>query len=113
MRALQANKYWLVGCRKLVVETDAKYLKGMLSNPGVGLNATIMRWIEDVLLYHFTLRHVPGKNFGVDGLFRRHRQPGDEVTHLLIQSWWTTQKLCTLNIQLRPTMNQDGRIGNP
>ncbi|KNZ82171.1 hypothetical protein J132_06739 [Termitomyces sp. J132] len=27
MRALQANKYWLVGCRKLVVETDAKYLK--------------------------------------------------------------------------------------
>ncbi|KNZ76602.1 hypothetical protein J132_09346 [Termitomyces sp. J132] len=43
MRALQANKYWLVGCRKLVVETDAKYLKGMLSNPGVGPNATIMR----------------------------------------------------------------------
>ncbi|KNZ72094.1 hypothetical protein J132_04375 [Termitomyces sp. J132] len=58
MRALQANKYWLVGCRKLVVETDAKYLKGMLSNPGVGPNATIMRWIEDVLLYHFILRHV-------------------------------------------------------
>ncbi|KNZ76518.1 hypothetical protein J132_09990 [Termitomyces sp. J132] len=43
MRALQANKYWLVGCRKLVVETDAKYLKGMLSNPGVRPNATIMR----------------------------------------------------------------------
>ncbi|KNZ79020.1 hypothetical protein J132_07173 [Termitomyces sp. J132] len=41
MRALQANKYWLVGCRKLVVETDAKYLKGMLSNPGVGPNATV------------------------------------------------------------------------
>ncbi|KNZ79064.1 hypothetical protein J132_04764 [Termitomyces sp. J132] len=78
MRALQANKYWLVGCRKLVVETDAKYLKGMLSNPGVGPNATIMRWIEDVLLYHFTLRHVPGKTSSVDGLSRRLKQPGDE-----------------------------------
>ena len=41
--ALQANKYWLVGCRKLIVETDAKYLKGMLSNPGASPNATIMR----------------------------------------------------------------------
>ncbi|KNZ71917.1 hypothetical protein J132_05191 [Termitomyces sp. J132] len=78
VRALQANKYWLVGCRKLVVEPDAKYLKGMLSNPGVGPNATIMRWIEDVLLYHFTLRHVPGKTFSVDGLSRRLKQPGDE-----------------------------------
>ena len=79
MRDLQANKYWLVGCRKLVVETDAKYLKGILSNPGVGSNSTIMRWIEDVLLYHFTLRHVPGRTFSVDGLSRRLRQEGDEV----------------------------------
>ncbi|KNZ79185.1 hypothetical protein J132_11181 [Termitomyces sp. J132] len=78
MRALQANKYWLVGCRKFVVETDAKYLKGMLSNFGVGPNATIMRWIEDVVLYHFTLRHVPRKTFSVDGLSRRLKQPGDE-----------------------------------
>ncbi|KNZ77803.1 hypothetical protein J132_03863 [Termitomyces sp. J132] len=78
MRALQANKYWLVGCRKLVVETDAKYLKGMLSNPGVGPNATIMRWIEDVQLYHFTLRHVPEQTFSVDGLSMRLKQPGDE-----------------------------------
>ena len=78
MRSLQANKYWLVGCRKLIVETDAKYLKGMLSNPGIGPNATIMRWIESVLLYHFTLRHVPGKAFSIDGLSRRCKQPGDE-----------------------------------
>ena len=60
------------------METDAKYLKGKLSNPGVGPNATIMRWIEDVLLYHFTLRHVPGRTFSVDGLSRRHKQDGDE-----------------------------------
>ncbi|KNZ81386.1 hypothetical protein J132_00972 [Termitomyces sp. J132] len=48
------------------------------SIPGVGPHATIMRWIEDVLLYHFTLRHVPGKTFSVDGLSRRLKQPGDE-----------------------------------
>ena len=41
MRALEENKYWLIGCRKLIVETDAKYIKGMLNNPGVGPNATI------------------------------------------------------------------------
>ncbi|KAG6873967.1 hypothetical protein C0993_000919, partial [Termitomyces sp. T159_Od127] len=37
-----------------------------------------MRWIEDVLLYHFTLRHVPGKTFSVDGLSRHPKYPGDE-----------------------------------
>lgn len=34
LRALDDCKYWLFGCRKLVVERDALYLKGMLSNPG-------------------------------------------------------------------------------
>ncbi|KAG6883138.1 hypothetical protein C0993_007634 [Termitomyces sp. T159_Od127] len=37
-----------------------------------------MRWIEDVLLYHLTLRHVPGKTFSVDGLFRHPKYPRDE-----------------------------------
>ncbi|KAG6815024.1 hypothetical protein H0H87_005755 [Tephrocybe sp. NHM501043] len=78
LRALKANKHWLLGCRRLVVETDAKYLKGMLSNPGVGPNSTIMRWIEDILMFHFTLCHVPGKTFSVDGLSRRTKQEGDE-----------------------------------
>ncbi|KAG6828639.1 hypothetical protein H0H87_001444 [Tephrocybe sp. NHM501043] len=57
---------------------DAKYLKGMLSNPGVGPNATIMRWIEDILIFYFTLHHVPEKTFSVDGLSRRTKQEGDE-----------------------------------
>ncbi|KAG6839065.1 hypothetical protein H0H87_001766, partial [Tephrocybe sp. NHM501043] len=50
----------------------------MLSNPGIGPNATIMRWIEDILMFHFTLCHVPGKTFSVDGLSRRTKQEGDE-----------------------------------
>ncbi|TFK16342.1 hypothetical protein FA15DRAFT_547164, partial [Coprinopsis marcescibilis] len=44
-RALDTNKYYLIGCRKLIVETDAKYIKGMLNNPRVGPNATINQWI--------------------------------------------------------------------
>ncbi len=77
-RALEALQYWLLGCRKLVVETDALYLKGMLSNPGMGPNATINRWIEQILMFHFKLKHVAGKNFPPDGLSRRDPQPGDE-----------------------------------
>ncbi|KAG6842954.1 hypothetical protein H0H87_008980 [Tephrocybe sp. NHM501043] len=50
----------------------------MFSNSGVGPNATIMRQIEDILMFHFTLCHVPGKTFSVDGLSRRTKQEGDE-----------------------------------
>ena len=77
-RALEASEYLLIGCRKLIVETDAKYIHGMLNHPEMGPNATINRWIEKILMYHFELRHVPGERFGPDGLSRRREQPGDE-----------------------------------
>jgi hypothetical protein len=32
-RALEASEYLLIGCRNLVVETDAKYIHGMLNHP--------------------------------------------------------------------------------
>jgi hypothetical protein len=32
-RALKAVRLWVIGVRKLVVEMDARYIKGMLSNP--------------------------------------------------------------------------------
>ena len=79
LRALEAASYWLLGVRNLIVETDAKYLAGMLKNPGMGPNATINRWIDKILMFHFKLRHVQGKTFGADGLSRRDAQPGDEV----------------------------------
>ena len=77
-RALEVNEYLLIGCRKLVVETDAKYLSGMLNHPEMGPNATINRWIEKILMYHFEIRHVAGKTFGPDGLSRREWQQDDE-----------------------------------
>jgi hypothetical protein len=55
LRALLHMQYWLLGCRRLVIETDAMYIKGMLSNPGMGPNATINRWIEQILMFHFQL----------------------------------------------------------
>ena len=80
MRALDENYYWLAGCRKLIVETDAKYIKGMLDKPGEMPNATVNRWVEHVRMYHFKLEHVAGKSFALaDGLSRRPPQPDDEA----------------------------------
>jgi hypothetical protein len=75
--ALRLNKRWLIGARKLVVETDAKYIKGMLENPDMMPNATINRWIDEISMYQFVLRHKAGKTFGPDGLSRRPEQKGD------------------------------------
>lgn len=77
MRALKANKAMLFGVRKLIVETDAKYIHGMLRNPDLMPNATINRWIDEILMFHFTIRHKAGATFGPDGLSRRPRQPTD------------------------------------
>jgi len=77
-RALEACEYLLIGCQKLVVETDVKYIHGMLNHPEMGPNATINPWIEKILMFHFELRHVAGKSFGPDGLSRRDKQQGDE-----------------------------------
>ena len=76
-KALRLNKRWLFGARKLIVETDAKYIKGMLENPDMMPTATINRWIDEILLYHFTLRHKAGATFGPDGLSRRTPQTDD------------------------------------
>ena len=83
-RALEAAKYWLLGCRNLIIEMDMKYIKEMLSNPSIGPNAAIMRWIAYILMYHFTLRHIP--RIAADGLFRRDPQPGDDE-YLLDKDW--------------------------
>ena len=75
--ALRLNRKWLFGVRNLVVETDAKYLKGMLANPDMMPNATINRWIDEISMYQFVLRHKAGATFGPDGLSRRPIQEGD------------------------------------
>lgn len=77
--ALRLNKKILFGVRKLIVETDAKYIKGMLQNPDMMPTATINRWIDEISMFQFTLRHKAGATFGPDGLSRRPRQEGDPI----------------------------------
>jgi integrase-like protein/reverse transcriptase-like protein len=77
-RTLRTLKILLIGVRNLVVEVDAQYIKGMLKNPDVAPSASINRWILSILMFHFTLVHVPGSHHGPDGLSRRRPQPGDE-----------------------------------
>ena len=63
--------------QKLIVETDTKYIKEMLENPDMMPKVAINRWISEILMYHFTIRHKAGKTFGPDGLSRRPKQLSD------------------------------------
>ena len=57
--ALRSLKAYLIGVRNLVVEVDARYIKGMLANPDLAPSASMNCWIVSILLFHFTLIHVP------------------------------------------------------
>jgi hypothetical protein len=73
-RALKKWRHLLIGVKDFVLETDARYIKGMLNAPDEVPNSTLNRWIEFILLFSFKLKHVPAKDFGaVDGLSRRRK----------------------------------------
>jgi hypothetical protein len=62
----------------MVVEVDARYIKGMLANPDIAPSASVNRWIMAILTFHFDLVHVPSSHHGPDGLSQRLCQPDDE-----------------------------------
>lgn len=71
-KALRAFRLYLIGIKNLVVEVDAKYIKGMLSAPDLQPNAAMNRWIQGILLFDFVLKHVPGTtHLAADALSRR------------------------------------------
>src|ERR1700726_2423104 len=74
-----ALRLYLIGVRNLVIEVDARYIKGMLRNSNIAPNATINHWIVSILTFHFTLVHVPGTHHGPDGLSRRPAQIDDDI----------------------------------
>ena len=79
--ALRTMRLYLIGISNLVIEVDASYIKGMLSNPNVQPNAAINCWIAAILLFDFKfkLAHVPAdKHKGPDDLSRREPAPGEE-----------------------------------
>jgi len=77
--ALRVMHLYLVGVHNLVVEVNTSYIKGMLSNPDVQLNAAINHWIAAILLFNFKLVHVPAdKHKGPDGLSRHEPISGED-----------------------------------
>jgi len=77
-RALCQCCLHLAGVKNLVVEVDAKYIKDMLNHSDLQPNATLNRWIAGILLFTFTLVHVPAMHHkGPDGLSRREISEDD------------------------------------
>lgn len=78
-RALRAMRLHVLGVKRLIIEVDASYIKGMLENPDIQPNAAINRWIVGIKLFQFELVHVPAtKHAGPDGMSRRIPVEGDE-----------------------------------
>ena len=77
-RSLCALKPYLIGIRNLVIEVDARYIKGMLANPDLSPSASINCWILSILTFHFDLVHILGTMHSPDGLSRCRLQPGDK-----------------------------------
>ncbi len=68
-RALRSWRRFIIGLDNFKVEVDAKYIKGMLESPDLQPNAAMNWWIQGILLFDFTLIHVPGVRFkGPDAL---------------------------------------------
>jgi hypothetical protein len=78
---------WVIGIRNLVVEMDARYIKGMLAHPDILPSASINRWILSILTFHFTLVHVKGTFHRPDGLSRRPTQPDDRPVEDEDEEW--------------------------
>ena len=78
-RALRHFRFFVVGVKRLVVETDAKYIQGMLNAPDMQPNASMNRWVAGILLFTFELRHIPGRHHqSTDGLSRRPAAEDDD-----------------------------------
>jgi hypothetical protein len=71
-------RLYLIGVQNLVVEVDARYIKGMLSDPDISPSTSTNRWIVTILTFYFDLIHVPGTHHGPNRLSRRSWQDGDK-----------------------------------
>lgn len=77
-RALRQTRFHTAGVKNLIVEVDASYIKQMINHPDLQPNATLNRWIASILLFHFTLVHVPAERHkAADALSRRERADAD------------------------------------
>jgi hypothetical protein len=95
---------YLIGIYNLVVEVNASYIRGMLSNLDVQPNAAINQWIATILLFNFKLMHIlADKHKGPDSLSRHKptldkeedKDPEDWVDSALTLGIWVTSWLDT------------------
>ena len=87
-RTLRALRMHIIGVTDLVVEMDAQYVRGMLSNPDIQPSAAINRWIAAILLFDFKLVHIPAERHeGPDGLSRREPIPGEDDAEGDAEEW--------------------------
>ena len=61
--ALHMWRIFLIGVKTLHVEVDAQYIEWMLNEPDLQPNAAINWWIQGILMFDFTLIHVPDTKF--------------------------------------------------
>ena len=106
-RSLRAVWVFIFGVTNLVVEMDAKYVKGMINNPDLQPNATINQWIAGILLFHFELRHISAdRHTGPDGLSRQPPSDDDPPDTDDFEDWLNNSySFCVtlLNDQLLPS----------
>jgi ribonuclease HI len=64
-----------------VLETDSQVLVHQINGKADDVpGSLVLRWISYLLLFDFTVRHVPGKkNRVADGLSRKHAGPSDQM----------------------------------
>ncbi|KAI8679254.1 hypothetical protein NCS57_00202800 [Fusarium keratoplasticum] len=64
-----------------VLETDSQVLVHQINGKADDVpGSLVLRWISYLLLFDFTVRHVPGKkNRVADGLSRKHAGPSDQL----------------------------------
>jgi len=76
--ALEQEIYLFREYRNFIMETDVKYLIGMLNNLGKMPNVTINRWVDCIHTnFFFEIVYKKEKTFGPDGLSKRKWYPGD------------------------------------
>jgi hypothetical protein len=81
-------RIFIFGVANLTVEMDAQYVKGMINNPDLQLNATINCWIAGILLFHFKLVHISVDNHArLDILSRRPPTAKDPPDEDDIEDW--------------------------
>jgi len=79
-RALRHWRLYIIGVKNLIVEVDAKFIKGMLNEPDLQPNAVINRWIQGIKMFTFELVHVPAERHkGPDALSRRPLGEGEVI----------------------------------